>query len=47
MKHIYFAVVKFNSSSNVSIEDAEQSIKVALEGLGPDVQPEIVQIGEL
>jgi hypothetical protein len=42
MKHTYLAVAKFSSSTNVSIEEAEQSIKGGLEELGPDVQPEIV-----
>jgi hypothetical protein len=46
-KHIYFVVAKFSSPSEVSNEDAEQSITEAIRKLGAHVKPEIVQMGEL
>jgi hypothetical protein len=46
-QHTYFVVAKFSSSSAVSGADAELAIAKALKGLGEDVRPDIVQIGEL
>jgi len=43
----YFVVAKFSSSSPLSSADAELAIAEALKGLGEDVRPDIVQIGEL
>ncbi|MGC1135212.1 MAG: hypothetical protein WA941_20460 [Nitrososphaeraceae archaeon] len=46
-RHTYFVVAKFSSSSPLSSADAELAIAEALKGLGEDVRPDIVQIGEL
>jgi hypothetical protein len=46
-QHTYFVVAKFSSRSAVSSASAELAIAEALKGLGENVKPDIVQIGEL